>query len=132
MRKRHGAAFKAQVVQEILKEEESIAQIASGYGVDPSQLNTWKAVALKGLPSPFSREHKAADTEQAAHENQVNGLYAEIGRLITQVTDLDELAAGLAGHLLPPIWQQGRPDFAHWCADMSNTPSKSATQDRTE
>lgn len=85
MRKRFSADFKAQVVQEILKEEKTIAQIASERSVHPSQLNAWKAIVLQGLPSLFSREHKAADTEQAAHERQVNDLYAEIGRLTTHV-----------------------------------------------
>jgi putative transposase len=85
MRKHYSADFKAQVVQEILKEEKTIAQIASEHSVHPSQLNTWKAIALQGLPSLFSRDHKAADTEQAAHEKQVNELYAEIGRLTTHV-----------------------------------------------
>jgi putative transposase len=85
MRKRYTATFKAQVVQEILKEDKTIAQIASEYSVHPSQLNTWKAVALKGLPSLFSREQKAVDADRQAHEKHVNELYAEIGRLTTQL-----------------------------------------------
>jgi transposase-like protein len=85
MRKRYSPAFKAQVVQEILKEDKTIAQIASEQGVHPSQLNAWKAVALQGLPSLFSREHQAADIGRAAHEKQVNELYIEIGRLTTHV-----------------------------------------------
>lgn len=85
MRKRYTAAFKAQVVQEILKEDKTIVQLASEYRVHPSQLNTWKTIGLNGLPSLFSREHKAADADQAAHEKKLNDLYAEIGRLTTQV-----------------------------------------------
>ena len=85
MRKHYSAAFKAQVVQEILKEEKTITQIASEHSVHPSQLNTWQAIALKGLPSLFSRDQKAADTERAVHEKQVTDLYAEIGRLTTQL-----------------------------------------------
>jgi transposase-like protein len=85
MRKRYTAAFKAQVVQEILKEGKTIVQLASEYRVHPSQLNTWKTIGLNGLPSLFSREHKAADADQAAHEKKLNDLYAEIGRLTTQV-----------------------------------------------
>jgi putative transposase len=85
MRKHYTDAFKAQVVQEILREEKSIAQLASEYGVHPTQLNTWKAIALQGLPGLFSRQHKAADADQAAHEKQITELYAEIGRLTTHV-----------------------------------------------
>jgi len=87
MRKRHSAAFKAQVVQEVLKEEKTIAQIASEYGVHPTQISTWKAAALKGLPSLFEREKADADqrAEKEAHEKQLQELYAQIGRLSTQV-----------------------------------------------
>jgi len=85
MRKHYTATFKAQVVQEILKEDKTVAQIASEYSVHPSQLNTWKAMALKGLPTLFSRDQKAADNDRQAHEKQINELYAEIGRLTTQL-----------------------------------------------
>jgi len=72
MRKRFGADIKAQVVQEVLKEEKTIAQIASEHSVHPSQLNTCRVISLHGLPSLFSRDHKAADMERAAHEKQVS------------------------------------------------------------
>jgi putative transposase len=87
MRKRHSAAFKAQVVQEVLKEEKTITQIASEYGVHPNQISTWKAAALKGLPSLFEREKADADqrAQKEAHEKQLQELYAQIGRLSTQV-----------------------------------------------
>ncbi len=38
MRKQYTAAFKARVVQELLKEEKTFAQIASEYEVHPTQL----------------------------------------------------------------------------------------------
>lgn len=57
MRKRHTATFKAQVVQETLREDKTIAQITSEHGVHPSQLNTWKALALKGLPTIVDPEN---------------------------------------------------------------------------
>ena len=85
MRKNFGADFKAQVVQEILKEEKTIAQIASEHSVHPTQLNKWKAIALEGLPGLFRRDHRTANAQQAAHEKQVTDLYAEIGRLTTQL-----------------------------------------------
>jgi transposase-like protein len=85
MRKRFSADFKAQVVQEVLKEEKTIVQIASEHSVHPSQLNAWKAIVLQGLPGLFSKDHKAADAEHAAHEKQITDLYAEIGRLTTQL-----------------------------------------------
>ncbi len=84
MRKHHSPAFKAKIVQEVIKEDKTIAQIASENGLHPNQISQWKATALNGLPTLFERESKAK-SDQAAHEKQVEDLYAQIGRLTTQV-----------------------------------------------
>ena len=85
MKKQYTPNFKAQVVLELLKEEKTIAQIASEYEVHPTQLKNWKAEAIKNLPNLFSDERKASRTARAAQEKKVNELYNEIGRLTTQV-----------------------------------------------
>ena len=85
MRKHYTAQFKAQVVQEILKEEKTLNQLAAEHGIHPNQLKRWKAMALEGLPSLFSQDDKAVQTA-AEHERQVTELYAEIGRLTTELT----------------------------------------------
>ena len=84
MRKHYSAAFKAQVVQELLREEKTIAQLATEHGVHPNQLSKWKATALRGLPGLFEGGTEV-EALKAAHEAQLTGLYAEIGRLTTQV-----------------------------------------------
>ena len=85
MRKHYTASFKAQVVQELLKEDKTIAQIAAEYEVHPTQLHKWKSTALQGLPSLFEEKDSLAALK-ASHEEQLNQLYAEIGKLTTQVT----------------------------------------------
>lgn len=85
MRKHYSAAFKAQIVQEVLKEDKLISQIASVHGVHPNLIGQWKAIALKGLPSLFEREHSEVEKLCATHEKQLNELYSEIGRLTTKV-----------------------------------------------
>ena len=85
MRKQYTAAFKAKVVQELLKEEKTLAQIASAYEVHPTQLKNWRSVALEGLASLFEKQDNTVAL-QAAHEQQLTDLYAEIGKLTTQVT----------------------------------------------
>ena len=86
MRKQHSPTFKAEVVTEALKEEKTIAQIASEHGVHPVQISQWKTAALKGLPSVFERDGKALLEQKAAHQKEVEGLYQEIGRLTTQIS----------------------------------------------
>jgi transposase-like protein len=85
MRKQYTSAFKAKVVQELLKEEKTLVQIASEYEVHPTQLKTWRAIALEGMPSLFERQDSTLELK-AAYEQQLTELYAEIGKLTTQLT----------------------------------------------
>ena|SRR3972149_8755869 len=85
MRKRHTADFKAESVLEVLKEIQTVTQIASERGVHPNQLSTWKALVLHGLPSLFRPDQQALRAAHEAHERKLQELYAEIGRLTTQV-----------------------------------------------
>ena len=83
MRKQYTAAFKARVVQEMLKEEKTLAQIAAEFEVHATQLKNWRTLALEGLPGLFEKQDSTA--LKAAHEQQLTELYAEIGKLTTQV-----------------------------------------------
>jgi putative transposase len=85
MRKSYTSTFKAQVVLELLKEEKTLTRLASDYGVHPNLLRDWKTIALKALPTAFERRDSLEAARQT-HEQQVQELYAEIGRLTTQVT----------------------------------------------
>jgi transposase len=84
MRKHYSAAFKAKIVQEMLREEKTMTQIAADHGIHPNQLTKWKATVLQGLPRLFDERDTTADLK-AAHEKEVTDLYAEIGRLTTQL-----------------------------------------------
>jgi putative transposase len=82
MTKHFSAAFKAKVVQEMLKEEKTLGQLAAEYEVSTKQLGRWKSQALENLPRLF--EPEAEKMQQ--HEQQVQELYAEIGRLTTELS----------------------------------------------
>lgn len=85
MRKRYSDAFKAEVVLELLKEEKTIAQIASERHIHPNQLYEWRAIALRDLSTLFSQDHKGERALKAEYDKRLDELYAEIGRLTTQV-----------------------------------------------
>ncbi len=85
MKKRYTAKQKAQIVLEMLREERSTTQIASENGVHPNQLYKWKAQALENLAGLFEEERKGEKALQAEHERQLKELYAEIGKLNTQL-----------------------------------------------
>ena len=84
MRKQYSPTYKAEIVQELLKEEKTVSQLASETGIHPTQLKEWKKVVVTRLPELFSRNDQALD-EARNHEQKVNELYAEIGRLTTQL-----------------------------------------------
>lgn len=78
MRKRHDAAFKAKVALEAIKEERTLAQLSSDYGVHVNQIGQWRKQLLAELPTVFSERRKAG--EQAREEKEAE-LYRQIGRL---------------------------------------------------
>ena len=98
IRKHYPPAFKAQVVQEVLAGERTLAQIAAHHGVHPNMISKWKRAALRAMPSAFT-ENAPLEAQIAAlkaeHDQEKEQLYAEIGRLTTQVHWLQKkMAAG--------------------------------------
>jgi transposase-like protein len=85
MRKRYTPTFKAQVVQELLQEEKTLAQVAAEHGIHPTQLIKWRATAIEGLPNLFARQDSAVRLK-VNYAARLAALYEEIGRLSTQVT----------------------------------------------
>lgn len=80
-RKRYSGDFKAKVVREALKEESTIADIATRFSIHPNQVSEWKKQALEGLVDIF--EGKAGRSD-IAHEAQIKELHAKIGQLTVE------------------------------------------------
>lgn len=77
-RKRYSATEKAKIAIDAIKSELTLAQIASKYGVHPTQVNTWKKQALVFLPDAFSDKGKQVS---ASNDDKLSELYEQIGRL---------------------------------------------------
>lgn len=84
-RKHYTPAQKAAIVLELLKEEETLPQIASRHGIHPNLLRKWKAQALEELPKLFSADKPDQRAQEVEHQRQLDELYGEIGRLTTQL-----------------------------------------------
>ncbi|GCE13003.1 IS3 family transposase [Tengunoibacter tsumagoiensis] len=92
-RKQYTADFKAQIVREILKEEKTIGQLASEHELHSNMLYRWRDQALARMPTLFSDQQAQEQTaKESAWEKERDELYAEIGRLSTQLSWLKKNA----------------------------------------
>ena len=90
MKKTYTPAFKAQVVQELLKETKTITQLAAEHGLHPNVLREWKLTVLKGMPGLFEKGDPG-EAMRLTYQQQLEERYAQIGRLTTQVTWLKKI-----------------------------------------
>ncbi len=82
IRRVHPPAFKAKVAVDALKEQKTIAQLSSIYGVHETQITKWKKRALEIITAGFSEkwQRKEKDDWELIQE-----LYRQIGRLKVEV-----------------------------------------------
>ncbi len=85
MKKRYSAAFKAEVLLELLREDKAMSKIAAERKVAVTQLSQWKTMGLKRLPQLFDNEQREIEKIKAEHERKEDDLYEQIGRLSTQL-----------------------------------------------
>ena len=87
-RRRYDSRFKAQVALEAIRNQQTISQIASQYGVHPNQVSKWKKRSLEGLVELFSdgKERREKDQQQLIDE-----LYRQIGKLKVELDWLKKI-----------------------------------------
>ncbi len=75
-RKRYSAEINAKVALEAIKGQKTANEIASEYGVHPTQIAQWKKQALDELPELFR-----GGSREKTDEGLIAALYQEIGQL---------------------------------------------------
>jgi transposase-like protein len=90
-RKRYSADLKAKVAMEAIRGQKTANELASEYGVHPTQIAQWKKQVLEEMPHIFSRQGRREQTE----EGLIAALYQEIGQLKVELDWLKKSRTGL-------------------------------------
>ena len=90
-RRQYSAEFKARVALEALNGFKTVDELASTYGVHPTQIAHWKHRLQKEMPEIFSARRDKRERDQEALQAQ---LYQQIGQLKVEL-DWVKKKAGL-------------------------------------
>ncbi len=77
-RKKYSAEFKARVALEAARENRTMAELASAYGVHTTMISKWRQHLIESIPAVFSDKNRKKDKE---HEDLTASLYQQIGQL---------------------------------------------------
>jgi putative transposase len=88
-RKQYSAECKARVALEALKGLKTVNELASTYGVHPTQMAHWKQRLHKAMPDIFSTRRAKREQDQEALQAQ---LYQQIGQLKVELDWLKKKA----------------------------------------
>jgi transposase-like protein len=84
VRKKHGVDFKAKVALAAVREDSTVAELSSRYGVHASQIHAWKKTVIDGVGSLFSKGRTGPSDGIAADDARLAKLYEKIGELTVE------------------------------------------------
>lgn len=76
---------KAAIVLEILREENTLAEISKKYDVSQQLLSRWKAEFIANMPAVFNKKNEEVDKLKQDHEDEKELLVKKIGELTMDV-----------------------------------------------
>ena len=84
VRKKHAVDFKAKVALAAVREDSTVAELSSRYGVHASQIHAWKKTVIDGVGSLFAKGKGGASDTATADDARLAKLYEKIGELTVE------------------------------------------------
>ncbi len=76
-RKQHSPEFKAKVALAALKNEATVSELATRFGVHPTMITKWKQALVEGAAELFDKGQKSHQDQEA----RIDELYRQIGKI---------------------------------------------------
>jgi transposase len=84
-RKTYSPAEKAKIVLDLLREESTLNEIATNYGVSPQLISRWKTEFIENMPAVFDKKNTEVDELKKEHSSEKEDLINQIGQLTVDV-----------------------------------------------
>jgi len=84
-RNRYTPEFKTKVVLEVLREEQTVNEIAGKHELSPVMISRWKAEFLERAPLVFGRGTKEVEKVKKVYESKQENLEQLVGQLTVEV-----------------------------------------------
>lgn len=96
-KRKYSAEFKAKVALSALREEGTLAELSSKFGIHANMISKWKQQALHHMGEGFC---KKSDRAPVSQEEEIRMLHAKIGELTVDLDFLEKASRklGLGGY----------------------------------
>jgi transposase len=94
-RKSYSAEFKSKVALAAIREEGSLAELSSRFGINPNVISKWKKQALSSFKNIFSGK---LEIRQTSNDSQIKDLHAKIGELTIEKDFLEDVSTRFASN----------------------------------
>jgi transposase len=84
-RNRYASEFKTKVVLEVLREEQTVNEIASKFEVSPVMISRWKAEFLERASVVFEKKTSETEKLKKEYESKQEHLEKLVGQLTVEV-----------------------------------------------
>jgi transposase len=84
-RNRYTSEFKTKIVLEVLREEQTVNEIAAKYELSPVMISRWTSEFLESASSVFEKKASEADKVRKEYEAKQEHLEKLVGQLTVEV-----------------------------------------------